>query len=52
MLFAIGFGILTLVLILVITAIVQPPHRWVEHFAARKASKFPAKKSAGPPKQD
>lgn len=46
MLFFIGFGILVVVLIIVVTAIAQPPNRWVEKYVERQ-SKFPPKKSAG-----
>lgn len=47
MLFFIGFGILVVVLIIVVTAIAQPPNRWVEKYVERQSSKFPPKKSAG-----
>jgi len=46
MLFYIGFGILVVVLVLIVTAIAQPPNRWVEKYMERnQSSKFPAKKS-------
>jgi Tfp pilus assembly major pilin PilA len=45
MLFYILFGLMVVVLIVIITAIAQPPTRWVEHYVARQQkSKFPAKK--------
>jgi hypothetical protein len=45
MLFYILFGLMVVVLIVIITAIAQPPTRWVEHYVERQGrSKFPAKK--------
>ena len=46
MLFYILFGLMVVILIVIITAIAQPPTRWVEHYVQRqqKSSKFPAKK--------
>jgi hypothetical protein len=38
-LFFIGFGILVIVLIAIITAIAQPPNRWVERYVNRNAKK-------------
>jgi hypothetical protein len=48
MLFFIGFGILVIVLIAIITAIAQPPNRWVERYVERSKGQFPAKKAAEP----
>lgn len=45
MLFFIGFGLLVVVLIIIVTAIAQPPNRWVEKYVERQ-SKFPPKKAA------
>ena len=47
MLFFIGFGILCVVLIGIITAIAQPPNRWVERYVERNKSQFPSKKAKG-----
>lgn len=48
MLFYIGFGVLVVVLIGIITLIAQPPNRWVEKYLdrdeAKGASKHPNKK--------
>ena len=52
MLFFIGFGILVIVLIAIITAIAQPPTRWVEHYVERNKGKFPSKKTQAPPKTE
>ncbi len=46
MLFFIGFGILTVALIIIVTAIAQPPTRWVEKYVERQ-SKFSSKKAPG-----
>lgn len=43
MLFYIGFGLLVIVLIAVITLIAQPPNRWVEKYLDREEAKGPAK---------
>jgi len=51
MLFFIGFGVLCLVLIAVVTAIAQPPNRWVERYVDRNKSQFPTKKTAPKPEE-
>lgn len=45
MLFFIGFGILCVVLVGIVTAIAQPPNRWVERYVERNKGKFPSKKA-------
>ena len=46
MFFYIFIGVLVFVLVLIITAIAQPPNKLVEHFTQPKT---PGKKSAPPP---
>ncbi|BDC52804.1 hypothetical protein F183_A51190 [Bryobacterales bacterium F-183] len=44
MLFYIGFGLLVVVLVAIITMIAQPPNRWVEKYLERDQGKGPAPK--------